>query len=73
MLWQWEQQTLIPSEIATLNLLQSKLENETGEALSHLITTEEVSALKERVARLQTTKVFPSPSPDWPAVPWPPF
>ena len=72
-LWQWEQQTLIPSEIATLNLLQSKLENETGEALSHLITAEEVSALKERVARLQTTKVFPSPSPDWPAVPWPPF
>jgi uncharacterized repeat protein (TIGR03843 family) len=72
-LWQWEQQTLIPSEIATLNLLQSALDSETGEVLSHLITAEEVSALKERVARLQTTKVFPSPSPDWPAVPWPPF
>jgi uncharacterized repeat protein (TIGR03843 family) len=72
-LWQWEQQTLIPSEIATLNLLQSALDSETGEVLSHLITAEEVSALKDRVVRLQTTKVFPSPSPDWPAVPWPPF
>jgi hypothetical protein len=72
-LWQWEQQILSPSEIATLNLLQDKLESETGEAISQLITAQEFSALIERVSRLQTTKVFPSPSPDWPAVPWPPF
>lgn len=72
-LWQWEQQTLFPSEIATLDLLQSELGGETGEAISQLITTKEFSALKERISRLQTTKVFPSPSPNWPAVPWPPF
>jgi uncharacterized repeat protein (TIGR03843 family) len=72
-LWQWEQQTLFPAEIAMLNLLLEKLEGEIGETISQLITVEEFRALKERVSRLQATKVFPSPSPDWPAVPWPPF
>jgi hypothetical protein len=72
-LWQWEQQVLFPSEIAMLNLLLEKLEGEIGETISQLITGEEFSALKERVSLLQATKVFPSPSPDWPAVPWPPF
>ena len=72
-LWQWEQQVLFPPEIATLNLLLEKLEGEIGEAISQLITVVEFIALKERVSRLLATKVFPSPSPDWPAVPWPPF
>lgn len=72
-LWQWEQETLLPSEISTLNLLQTSLNGEIGKVISQLITFSEFAALKERVSRLLATKFFPSPSPNWPAVPWPPF
>jgi hypothetical protein len=54
-------------------LLETKLNGNTGELIKELITKEEFGALKLRVSRLQAAKVFPSPSPDWPAVPWPPF
>jgi hypothetical protein len=64
---------LLDSEIAMLKVLETKLEGEAGDVIQSLITEEEFSALKLRVARLQAEKVFPSPSPDWPAVPWPPF
>jgi uncharacterized repeat protein (TIGR03843 family) len=72
-LWQWEQLALLDSEIDMLKVLDSELDGDTGEKIKQLITSEEFSALKLRVARLQAEKVFPSPSPDWPAVPWPPF
>ena len=72
-LWQWEQLPLLASEIDTLTLLETKLNGNTGELIKELITKEEFGALKLRVSRLQAAKVFPSPSPDWPAVPWPPF
>ena len=72
-LWQWENAELSDSELATLQVLQDALSGNTGELISELITVEEFNALTARVSRLQATKVFPSPSPDWPAVPWPPF
>ena len=72
-LWQWEQDELLASEIATLDLLQNELSSEVGEQIKQLITQQEFTALQLRVSRLLATKVFPSPNPDWPAVPWPPF
>jgi uncharacterized repeat protein (TIGR03843 family) len=72
-LWQWEQTGLLDCEINTLSLLETELNGETGEKIKQLITGEEFSALKLRISGLQKRKVFPSPSPDWPAVPWPPF
>ncbi len=72
-LWQWEQLPLLPSEIQTLKLLETALTAETGALIQELITEEEFKALQQRISRLQQEKVFPSPSPDWPAVPWPPF
>ena len=72
-LWQWEQLDLLDTEIAMLNVLAAKLDADAGNMIQPLITEEEFNALKLRVSRLQATKVFPSPSPDWPAVPWPPF
>jgi hypothetical protein len=72
-LWQWEQEALLASEIATLNLLNTELSGEVGIQIKQLITHEEFTALQLRVSRLLANKVFPSPSPDWPAVPWPPF
>jgi uncharacterized repeat protein (TIGR03843 family) len=72
-LWQWEQLALLDSEIVLLKDLDTRLQGETGEVIQQLITIEEFSALKLRISRLLAAKVFPSPSPDWPAVPWPPF
>jgi uncharacterized repeat protein (TIGR03843 family) len=72
-LWQWEQLALLESELAMLETLDAKLDGQVGEQIKELITTEEFKALRKRVSRLQMMKVFPSPSPDWPAVPWPPF
>jgi hypothetical protein len=72
-LWQWEHAELSDSELATLQVLQDALSGNTGELISELITGQEFNALTARVSRLLATKVFPSPSPDWPAVPWPPF
>jgi uncharacterized repeat protein (TIGR03843 family) len=72
-LWQWEQMSLLNSEIALLKELETKLEGEPGKLIQQLITGGEFSSLKLRVSRLLAAKVFPSPSPDWPAVPWPPF
>jgi hypothetical protein len=38
-----------------------------------LIEEEELAATISRIDRLLSDKRFPEPSPDWPAVPWPPF
>jgi len=72
-LWQWEQQPLSENELQVIRNLGDSLKGELGNALSDLITADELHALKLRVLRLASEKVFPSPSPDWPAVPWPPF
>jgi len=72
-LWQWEHTELSDFELATLQTLQEALIGKTGEQIKPLITDEEFTALTARISRLLATKVFPSPSPDWPAVPWPPF
>ena len=72
-LWQWEQLPLLESELQLLADLAEKLSGDLGAELSGLITADEIHAIKLRVLRLQSEGVFPSPSPDWPAVPWPPF
>ena len=72
-LWQWEQQPLTESELQLIRNLADELKGELGKSLPDLITADELRALKLRVLRLSDEQVFPSPSPDWPAVPWPPF
>ena len=42
-------------------------------ALSELLSLEEIEATRARIAALLETGRFPSPNPDWPAVPWPPY
>jgi hypothetical protein len=41
--------------------------------LSELLYEGEIDATRARVAELLGTGRFPSPSPHWPAIPWPPF
>jgi len=72
-LWQWEQQSLTESELQIVRNLADQLKADLAKSLQDLITEDELHALKMRVLRLSSEQVFPSPSPDWPAVPWPPF
>lgn len=44
-----------------------------GEAVAAALTADERTALANRIALLRDTGVFPEPSPDWPAIPWPIF
>lgn len=71
-LWQWAGSPLDESEKVDLRKLLSTLESEEIEIVQ-LITEIEFQALLARIAQLLSTSEFPSPSEDWPAVPWPPF
>ena len=71
-IWQFADRGLTHDEIQTLRDLVTRLKAE-SEALLQLITELEFAALITRINRLLESEKFPSPSEDWPAVPWPPF
>jgi uncharacterized repeat protein (TIGR03843 family) len=71
-LWQWAGLPLSDTEQSDLRDLLTKLQVGATE-IEKLITPVEYQALLERIEHLLSTGEFPSPSEDWPAVPWPPF
>lgn len=71
-LWQWADKPLNEREISDLNALKIHLEQPDCQIIP-LITNAEYEALLSRIARLISSRKFPLPNPDWPAVPWPPF
>lgn len=73
LLWQWRGLPLTDEAVEVLSRLRAELEGELGDQLHELLTTTEVRATKDRVDRLLETRRHPEPSPDWPAIPWPPF
>jgi hypothetical protein len=74
LLWQWEGEPLDHEALAVLDRLAEGLEcGSLGGQLGQLLDRDEVRALARRLARLRAGAVYPSPSPDWPALPWPPF
>jgi len=70
-LWRWAGEPFTESELSHLDSVLEYLE-EPNELLD-LLTGEELSALAMRANRLKLAGVFPHPSKDWPAVPWPPY
>lgn len=72
-LWAWEGEPLEPDEIEAVERVREALGGDLGAALRELLTVREVAATRRRVASLLRSKTFPSPNPDWPAVPWPPY
>lgn len=72
-LWQWSGKKMTNDEIALLEKCKQGLTGELGELLSPLLTYEEIQAVINRVDRLLLSRMFPEPSPGWPAVPWPAF
>jgi uncharacterized repeat protein (TIGR03843 family) len=71
-IWQFAMRELTDEEIGSLSDLAERLQAEPGNLLE-LITETEFTALITRINQLIESGKFPSPSEDWPAVPWPPF
>lgn len=69
-LWQFANEPITPQEEKSLRTLGETLD---PERYIGLISEEEFAALLMRAERLLNTGLFPMPSEDWPAVPWPPF
>ncbi|MEP7055373.1 MAG: SCO1664 family protein [Actinomycetota bacterium] len=73
LLWQWRGQPLHAEEIGVLAELRDGLGAEFGALLRSLLGEDEVRATLKRIRSLLKAGCFPFPSPDWPAIPWPPF
>jgi len=72
-LWGWRGQALKQDEIDGLERIREGLEGDLGETLRQLLSRIEVRTTIRRVDALLAARRFPYPSPDWPAIPWPPF
>ncbi|MEV6579148.1 SCO1664 family protein [Streptomyces sp. NPDC051582] len=74
LLWGWAGEPLTEEARGVLTALAAELAD--GEPLAtrlaELITAVELAAVRARVADLLRTGVHPSPSGQWPAIPWPP-
>lgn len=70
-LWRWAGNPFNEQEMSRLEAVSEYLKAPIE--LKGLITEEEIAALGQRVTRLKDSGVFPFPSKDWPAVPWPPY
>lgn len=68
-LWQFSGEVFLQED---LNLLQLAAKI-APTVLQGLVTELEIAALLGRINGLLNQGRFPEPSPDWPAVPWPPF
>ncbi|MGI5499564.1 SCO1664 family protein [Lentzea sp. CA-135723] len=72
-LWGWAREPLPDHVLETLRRLRSSLDGPLDEALHDHLTRAEVRAVGERVDKLLAAGVYPEPSGDWPAIPWPAF
>jgi hypothetical protein len=76
-LWHWVGERFSADELEALERVRVALgsASEPGElalALRALLFIDEVDATRTRVDELLAAGAFPEPSPDWPAIPWPP-
>jgi uncharacterized repeat protein (TIGR03843 family) len=77
-LWAWEGEPLDDEELAGLARVRGALGDVAApgplaRGLAELLFEPEVEATRARVDALLAGGRFPSPSPDWPAIPWPPY
>jgi uncharacterized repeat protein (TIGR03843 family) len=72
-LWGWADQPLPAEAGPVLAGLAEAVAAELGTALADHLTRAEVAAVAQRVEALRAAGRFAAPSPQWPAVPWPPI
>ncbi len=73
LLWRWRGEPLTAEALDVLGNVRDALAGDLGDRLRELLTPGEVRHTLRRVERLLAERVHPQPSPDWPAIPWPPF
>jgi hypothetical protein len=77
LLWAWEGEPFDAEERAGLERIRAGLDETEGGSLAaslrDLLAAPEVEATRLRVDELLTAGIFPSPNPEWPAIPWPPI
>jgi hypothetical protein len=69
-IWQFTEMELSQTELAQISNLTTSINRE---YLNTLLSETEIDALFARLAKLLLDRRFPSPNPNWPAVPWPPY
>ncbi|MGM1061975.1 SCO1664 family protein [Saccharothrix sp. Mg75] len=72
-LWGWLGEPLPDEAVEALRRLRAWLDTGPGDRLHEHLTRAEVRALTERLEKLLAAGVYPEPSGDWPAIPWPAF
>jgi uncharacterized repeat protein (TIGR03843 family) len=72
-LWQWAGISFTGAEKALLIQARELFTETKLDIIAGLIEEEEISATVARIDRALIEESFPVPSPDLPAVPWPPF
>ncbi|MCA1821233.1 MAG: SCO1664 family protein [Pseudonocardia sp.] len=72
-LWGFLGDKLSPAVLDVLRRVRSDLDGALGVALAEHVTRVEVRAVRDRADQLLTTKTFPAPNGNWPAIPWPAF
>lgn len=76
-LWGWQGDPLPAEDVVRLRRVAESLRehgpDSLTEALAQHITAAEIIALGRRVDRLLDAGVFPAPTGDWHAIPWPPL
>ncbi len=77
LLWAWEGEPFDSEERAALERVRAGLGDRAhgslALALRDLLAATEVEATRMRLDELLAAGVFPSPNPEWPAIPWPPI
>ena len=77
-LWAWAGESFEPDEVTGLGRVRDALgapaaPGPLAHVLAELLSADEVDSTRARIRRLLAGGVFPSPNPDWPAIPWPPY
>ena len=77
-LWAWEGEPFDQDELAGLRGVAEALGSGAAPGplaaeLAELLFVDEIEATRARVSELLATGTFPSPNPEWPAIPWPPY
>src|SRR5690349_2012306 len=72
-LWGWRGEPLDAAEVAGVEQVRSAVTGDLGQRLAELLRDDEVAAVATRCERLLSRGVFPGPSGDMPAFPWPFF
>jgi len=72
-LWAWRSTPIAEPDLVVLRRLDRALDAELGRELAALLDEAEIGATRGRLEDLLASGTYPEPSPDWPAVPWPPY